>query len=68
MLMVVDGIAERLAPSDPRSARTKVLSVYAMTPGTLQLSRALTDRRLSDVLLEEGIHNALTAFGIAESR
>ena len=66
--MVVDGIAERLVPSDPRSARTKVLSVYAMMLGTLQLSRALTDRRLSDVLLEEGIHNALTAFGIAESR
>ncbi|WAU84151.1 TetR/AcrR family transcriptional regulator [Streptomyces sp. Qhu-G9] len=68
VLMVIDGIAERLAPADPRSARTKTLSVYAMMIGTLQLSRALTDRRLSDALLEEGVHHALTAFGIAESR
>jgi hypothetical protein len=27
--------------------------------GTLQLSRALTDRRLADQLLEQGIRNAL---------
>jgi hypothetical protein len=27
--------------------------------GTLQLSRALTDRRLSDDLLEQGVRNAL---------
>lgn len=39
-----------------------------MMVGTLQLSRALADRQLSDELLEEGIHNALTALGIAESR
>ncbi|RPF31775.1 TetR/AcrR family transcriptional regulator [Streptomyces sp. TLI_185] len=68
VLAVIDGMAERLAPTDPRSARTKILSVYAMMVGTLQLSRALTDRQLSDELLEEGIHNALTLLGIKESR
>ncbi|WP_329327619.1 TetR/AcrR family transcriptional regulator [Streptomyces luteogriseus] len=68
VLAVMDGIAERLAPADPSSVRTKTLSVYAMMVGTLQLSRALADRQLSDELLEEGIHNALTALGIAESR
>ncbi|MEU9238750.1 TetR/AcrR family transcriptional regulator [Streptomyces shenzhenensis] len=60
VLAVIDGIAARLAPADPRSVRTKTLSVYAMMVGTLQLSRALADRRLSDGLLEEGIRNALT--------
>jgi hypothetical protein len=30
-----------------------------MLAGTLQLSRALTDRQLADQLLEQGIRNAL---------
>ncbi|WP_339135234.1 TetR/AcrR family transcriptional regulator [Streptomyces sp. f51] len=60
VLAVIDGIAARLAPADPRSMRTKTLNVYAMMVGTLQLSRALSNRRLSDELLEEGIRNALT--------
>ena len=40
-LVIVDDIAARLAPDDPRSARVKTLSVFAMMVGTLQLSRAL---------------------------
>ena len=68
VLAVIDGIAARLAPADPRSVRTKTLSVYAMMVGTLQLSRALADQRLSDELLNEGIRNALTLLGVQESR
>jgi AcrR family transcriptional regulator len=68
VLAVIDGIAARLAPADPRSVRTKTLSVYAMMVGTLQLSRALADQRLSDELLDEGIRNALTLLGLQESR
>jgi AcrR family transcriptional regulator len=68
VLAVIDGIAARLAPADPRSVRTKTLSVYAMMVGTLQLSRALADQRLSDELLDEGIRNALTLLGVQESR
>jgi AcrR family transcriptional regulator len=67
VLEVIDGIAARLAPADPGSERSKTLSVYAMMIGTLQLSRALADQELSDELLEEGIHNALTALGIKQS-
>ncbi|UUU36718.1 TetR/AcrR family transcriptional regulator [Streptomyces sp. CA-210063] len=59
VLIVIDGIAVRLAHSDPRSARTRALSAYAMMAGTLQLSRALADEQLSDELLEEGIRNTL---------
>ncbi|MES4909573.1 MULTISPECIES: TetR/AcrR family transcriptional regulator [unclassified Streptomyces] len=68
VLAVIDGIAARLAPADPRSVHAKTLSVYAMMVGTLQLSRALADRRLSDELLDEGIRNALTLLGVQESR
>jgi TetR/AcrR family transcriptional repressor of nem operon len=59
VLAFIDDIAARLAPHDPPSARTKILSVYALMIGTLQLSRALADRQLADDLLEQGIRNAL---------
>jgi AcrR family transcriptional regulator len=64
VLMVIDGIAARLAPDNPLSARTKALSAYAMMAGTLQLSRALADRQLADELLEQGIHNAFALLGV----
>lgn len=56
-------VATRLAPDDPRSARGTTLSLYTMMIGTLQLSRALADRRLSDEVLEQGIQNALALLG-----
>ncbi|MPY58551.1 TetR/AcrR family transcriptional regulator [Streptomyces spongiae] len=64
VLIVIDGIAARLTPEDPSSARTMALSAYAMMAGTLQLSRALTDRQLADELLEQGVHNALALLGM----
>jgi AcrR family transcriptional regulator len=67
VLAVMDDIAARLVPADPLSVRTKTVSAYAMMVGTLQLSRTLADPKLSDELLEEGIHNALTALGIEQS-
>jgi TetR/AcrR family transcriptional repressor of nem operon len=63
VLAFIDDIAARLAPHDPPSARARALSVYALLVGTLQLSRALADRQLADEVLEQGIHNALTALG-----
>jgi TetR/AcrR family transcriptional regulator, transcriptional repressor for nem operon len=65
-LAFIDDFAARLTPHDPRSARTKTLSVYAMMIGTLQLSRALADRQLADDLLEQGIRNALAALDITQ--
>jgi TetR/AcrR family transcriptional regulator, transcriptional repressor for nem operon len=60
VLVVIDGLAARMAPADPPSARVKALSLLGLMAGTLQLSRALTDRQLSDDLLEQGLRNALT--------
>ena len=59
MLGLVDQIASILAPGDPQPARAQTLSLFALLIGTLQLSRALTDRRLADEVLEHGINNAL---------
>ena len=59
LLAVIDDIAARLAPHDPQSARTTMLSIYALMVGTLQLSRSLADNRLADDLLKQGVRNAL---------
>src|SRR5690349_19081542 len=45
VVAVADEIATRLAPDDPRSARARTLSLFAVLIGTLQLSRALADRK-----------------------
>ena len=62
VLGLVDQIASILAPGDPHTARGQTLSLFALLIGTLQLSRALADRRLADQVLERGIENALALF------
>ncbi|MDX3575156.1 TetR/AcrR family transcriptional regulator, partial [Streptomyces sp. ID05-47C] len=57
---ILDELAARLNPEDPPSARGQAIGLYAMAVGTLQLSRALSDRKFSDEILEQGIENALT--------
>jgi TetR/AcrR family transcriptional regulator, transcriptional repressor for nem operon len=57
---MVDDIAARLSPEDPRSVRGATLALLAVLFGTLQLSRALSDRRLADEVLERGLENALS--------
>jgi TetR/AcrR family transcriptional repressor of nem operon len=59
VLILIDGIAERMAPEAPSSARVKALSLLGLMAGTLQLSRALTDTRLANELLDQGIDNTL---------
>ena len=53
LLGVIDVIAARLEPDDPSSARFRTLATFAGMVGTMQLARALTDRHLSDELLEQ---------------
>jgi TetR/AcrR family transcriptional regulator, transcriptional repressor for nem operon len=55
---ILDEICVRLAPEDPDSARGTALALYSMLIGTMQLARALSDRKLSDAVLEEGIRSA----------
>ena len=63
LLGVIDDVAARLAPENPRSARLKTLSAFALMVGTLQVSRALADRQLASEVLEQGIRNALALLG-----
>ena len=58
LLELVDDIAAA-AGVDAEARRTKLLGVYALLVGTLQLARAVTDAELSDALLKQGIQNAL---------
>jgi TetR/AcrR family transcriptional regulator, transcriptional repressor for nem operon len=67
VLAVVDDVAARVAPDDPQSARAQTLSIYALLVGTVQLSRALADQQLADLVLEQGIQSALRLLG-AEGR
>jgi TetR/AcrR family transcriptional repressor of nem operon len=62
-LSIIDDVAARLAPDDLRSARVQVLGAFALMVGTLQVSRALADKRLADDVLEQGIQNALVLLG-----
>ena len=66
LLAIADEIAGRLAPHDPPSARGTTLALFALLIGTLQLSRALADRRLADEVLEQGIKNALALIDAGE--
>ena len=60
---IIEEIATRLAPDDPRSARGTTIGLYAMLVGTLQLARAVADRELSDEILAQGLRNALALVG-----
>lgn len=65
-LAIIDDAAARLAPDDPESARVKALGVFALMVGTLQVSRALADRRLADDVLEQGVQSALALLGAGD--
>ena len=64
---ILEEICARLAPEDPGSARGTALALYAMMIGTMQLARALSDRKLSNEVLDEGIRSA-TAMLAGEGR
>ncbi len=57
--VILDQIAVRLSPRNPQGARGKALALYTMAVGTMQLSRAMSDRALADEVLECGLENAL---------
>ncbi|BBY45885.1 TetR/AcrR family transcriptional regulator [Mycolicibacterium celeriflavum] len=55
---IVDVIAAHLSPRDPSAARPTAVGLFTVLVATLQLSRAVTDRELSDGILASGILNA----------
>ena len=55
---ILDEICTRLAPDDPESARGTALALFTMLVGSMQLARAVSDKKLSDAVLKEGIRSA----------
>lgn len=55
---VVDVIATHLSPHDPSAARSTALGLITLLVASLQLARAVSDREVSDDILESGIRNA----------
>jgi TetR/AcrR family transcriptional repressor of nem operon len=51
---ILDEICTRLAPDDPESARGTALALFTMLVGSMQLARAVSEKKLSDAVLEEG--------------
>jgi AcrR family transcriptional regulator len=60
---ILEEIAARLAPEDPQSARAKALGLYTIAVGTLQVSRVVSDPKVADEVLEQGIQNARMFLG-----
>lgn len=58
MQSIVDVIAAHLSPRDPSAARTRATGLFTLLVATLQLARAVSDRKLSDDILKSGIRNA----------
>jgi TetR/AcrR family transcriptional regulator, transcriptional repressor for nem operon len=58
LLALADVVAANVPIGDVASARARVVSLFAVLFGTLQMARAIDDRSLSDQILEQGIENA----------
>jgi TetR/AcrR family transcriptional regulator, transcriptional repressor for nem operon len=58
MQSIVDVVAAHLSPHNPSAARTRAIGLYTLLVATLQLARAVSDRKLSDDILKSGIRNA----------
>jgi TetR/AcrR family transcriptional repressor of nem operon len=68
LLISNDELATRVAPRGPGSVDAQVLSAFALMVGTVQLSRAVADRKLADKILEQGIKNALALLSAPDRR
>jgi|SRR4051794_1485637 TetR/AcrR family transcriptional regulator, transcriptional repressor for nem operon len=55
---ILHEICTRLAPDDPESANGAALALFTMLVGSMQLARAVSDKKLSDAVLEEGARSA----------
>ena len=59
----IELIAAQVGEGSPRARRKTAIAVYGMMVGTLQLARAVNDKRLSDEILEGGMSAALMLAG-----
>jgi TetR/AcrR family transcriptional regulator, transcriptional repressor for nem operon len=60
---IITLLAAQIRDRSAAGRRRKAVAIYGMMVGTLQLARAVNDRRLSDEILEGGVTAALTLAG-----
>jgi TetR/AcrR family transcriptional repressor of nem operon len=65
---ILDQIASRLAPEDPGAAEGRALALFTMVVGTMQLARAVSEKRFADEILEHGVRNALALIATYSDR
>lgn len=56
---ILEEIRVRLASQDADLARQTAVSLYSMMVGTMQLARAISDPKLSDAVLAQGVGSAM---------
>lgn len=64
---IAESVGAMLGRAQSDESRAAVLCAVAGMVGTLQMARAVTDRNLSDALLEHGVGCALAALGVDPS-
>ena len=55
----IELIATQIKAGSPNERRRNAVAIYGMIVGTLQLARAVNDKKLSDEILESGVAAAL---------
>ena len=60
---IIELVADRLRDSSAARRQRKAMAIYGMMVGSLQLARAVNDRKLSDEILQNAIESALTLAG-----
>jgi TetR/AcrR family transcriptional repressor of nem operon len=56
---LIDAITRHLEAHDPGDARARAIGLYTLLVSSLQLARAVTDRDLSDQILDSAYRNAM---------
>jgi TetR/AcrR family transcriptional regulator, transcriptional repressor for nem operon len=60
---IIDLLAAQIGKGSPAERRRKAIAAYGMMVGSLQLARAVNDKKLSDEILENAVDAALKLAG-----
>ena len=64
--LFIELIATQIREGSADERRRRAIAIYGMMVGTLQIARAVSDRKLSDEILESGVSAALALAGEAK--
>ena len=64
--LFIELITTQIREGSADERRRRAIAIYGMMVGTLQIARAVSDRKLSDEILESGVSAALALAGEAK--